>query len=64
MAFKLNTVLLLMAEHGKTVIPLNDVCEKYLGLNPQTATYRASTHQLPFNTFFHIDYQNTETPCK
>ncbi|WP_206196770.1 pyocin activator PrtN family protein [Zooshikella ganghwensis] len=40
-----------MAEHGKTVIPLNDVCEKYLGLNPQTANYHASTHQLPFNTF-------------
>ncbi len=40
-----------MAEYGTTVIPLNEVCEKYLGLTPQTANYRASTHQLPFNTF-------------
>lgn len=51
MSYKFNTVLLLMAEYGKTMIPLKEISEKYLGLTPKTAHYRAKDHQLPFNTF-------------
>jgi hypothetical protein len=47
----MNTTLLLMAEHGKAILPLEDVALRYLGLNDRVAKARAGRGELPFPAF-------------
>lgn len=47
-----STVFLLMAEFdGQSQIKLDDLCEKYLGLNITSAKRLASNHTLPFPAY-------------
>ncbi len=44
----MNTIFLLLAEFETGIIPLDDLAEKYLGLNPAQARRRAARQALPF----------------
>lgn len=47
----MNTALFLMAEHGKAILPLEDVAARYLGLNDRVARAKANRGELPFPAF-------------
>ena len=47
----MNTALFLMAEHGKAILPLEDVAARYLGLNDRVARSKANKSELPFPAF-------------
>lgn len=44
----MNTVFLLFAEFNTGIIPLDDIAQKYLGLNQDQARRRAARQALPF----------------
>ncbi|MDC5702972.1 pyocin activator PrtN family protein [Vibrio europaeus] len=46
----MNVSFALLALHGPTV-QLNDICDKYLGITPKTASQRAKAADLPFPVF-------------
>lgn len=47
----MNTAFALMAVHDAAVLPLDEVCVKYLGCSPAVARRRAQLNELPFPTF-------------
>ena len=47
----ISTLFALMAEFGTSEIPLEDICEKFFGLNQKMAKARASRNQLPIPAY-------------
>ncbi|EMG6786137.1 pyocin activator PrtN family protein [Vibrio cholerae] len=47
----MNTAFLLMAEYESAVVPLSQISQKYFGLAPQTAKFRANAGKLPVPVF-------------
>lgn len=47
----MNTALLLMAQYGKTSIPLEEICELYFACSRQTAIHKAKAFKLPIPAF-------------
>lgn len=47
----MNTAALLFFQHGKAVIPLEEVCEAYFGMDKRTAFYNANRGTLPVPAF-------------
>jgi len=47
----MNTALLLMAEHNRAILPLEEVAARYLGLNERVARAKANKGELPFPAF-------------
>lgn len=45
------TEIQLLAVHKAPVVPLADICERYLGMNEEVARKRAALNRLPFPTF-------------
>lgn len=45
------TEMRLMAIHKAVSVPLEQVCENYLGMSAATARAKALTHTLPFPTY-------------
>jgi len=43
----MKTVMLLMAQYEKPVIPLKEICTEYFGLAPATAAQKAVSATLP-----------------
>lgn len=46
-----NTEIALVAAYRSPIVPLADICDSYLSLNPKTAYARAATNSLPVPTF-------------
>lgn len=44
----MKTLMMLMAEYETPLIPLAQVCDKYLSVDIETARKRAARHELPF----------------
>lgn len=44
----MNTLFLLLAEFETSIVPLEKVADKYLGLSKEIANRKADKHQLPF----------------
>jgi hypothetical protein len=55
------TELKLTAIHKGPVVPLADICVKYLGNNYETASRKASVNALPFPAF-KLDESNFKSP--
>lgn len=55
------TELQLLAIHKAPVVPLADICERYLGNNHATAKRKAALHALPFPVF-QIEEGNSKAP--
>lgn len=51
MTQQISTFFALMAEYGTAEIPLEDVCEKFFGLNIKMAKNRAARQQLPITAY-------------
>jgi len=51
MSRPITTELVLLAIHKAPLIPLADVCERYLSLTFEGARRKASNHDLPFPAF-------------
>ena len=47
----LNTATMLFLQHGKAVIPLEEVCESYFGMDKRTAYAKAYRGELPVPAF-------------
>lgn len=47
----MNTLFMLMAQHGQADIPLEVVASQYLGLGKEKACIQARTQSLPFPVF-------------
>lgn len=47
----MNTAFLLLAEHNRAILPLEEVAERYLGLNERVARAKATRGELPFPAF-------------
>ncbi|GIU22115.1 pyocin activator PrtN family protein [Shewanella sp. MBTL60-007] len=47
----MNTTFLLMAQFNKAVIPLEDICKEFLGLETRTALNYAKSGRLPIAAF-------------
>jgi len=47
----MNTAFLLLAEHSRAILPLEEVAERYLGLNERVARAKANKGELPFPAF-------------
>lgn len=45
------TEIALLAVHKAPVVPLLDICERYLGMGSEIAMRRAALNRLPFPTF-------------
>lgn len=45
------TEIALLAVHKAPVVPLLDICERYLGMGSEVAMKRAALNRLPFPTF-------------
>jgi hypothetical protein len=48
---QISTLFALMAEFGTAEIPLEDMCEKFFGLNQKMAKARANRNQLPIAAY-------------
>lgn len=48
---QISTLFALMAEFGTAEIPLEDICEKFFGLNQKMAKARANRNQLPIAAY-------------
>jgi hypothetical protein len=47
----MNTAFLLLAEHNRAILPLEDVATRYLGISARVAQARATRGELPFPAF-------------
>lgn len=48
----MQTILLLMVQFdGKTQIPLESICEEFLGMKPKTAAFKAAAKTLPIPAY-------------
>ena len=55
----MKTVLLLMVQFEKTVIPLEEICEDYFGCQKHTAIQKAKSGNLPVPAFKCSDSQKS-----
>jgi hypothetical protein len=49
---------MLLEVHGAPIVPLKDVCQKYIGIGPFQARIRANKNTLPFPAF-RLDPENS-----
>lgn len=47
----MSTIKLLIAEYGTAEIPLEAICERYMGLSLKVAKERAAQHALPIPAY-------------
>lgn len=57
----MNMTFALLACYQKPAVPLKDVCQEYLGLQPKTAEQKAKAGTLPFPTFKIRDSERSPT---
>ncbi|MGG4608667.1 pyocin activator PrtN family protein [Providencia sp. Me31A] len=55
----MNTMFLLLAEFETSQIPLADIAERYLKMNPTTAERKANAGELPIPTYRLNDSQKS-----